>query len=57
MVADGLSTGVFLLGPQAGMELVERLPDVEAVIVTAANDVLISSGLRDCVRILHAPTR
>ena len=44
-VADGLSTGVFVLGPERGMALVERLPDVEAVIVTADNRVLVSSGL------------
>jgi thiamine biosynthesis lipoprotein len=55
-LADGLSTGVFILGPHAGMDLVERLPDVEAVIVSADNEVLISSGLRDRVQILHPPT-
>jgi thiamine biosynthesis lipoprotein len=55
-LADGLSTGVFLLGPEAGMALVERLPDVEAVIVTAANEVQISSGLQGRVQLRHAPT-
>src|SRR5205823_5890624 len=34
VIADGLSTGVFLLGPEAGMALIERLPDVEGVIVS-----------------------
>ena len=56
MLADALSTGVFVLGPFAGMELVEGLPDVEAVIVSAQNEVLISQGLRDRVRMLHLPT-
>ena len=56
MIADALSTGVFILGPLAGMELVEQLPDVEAVIVSAENEVLVSSGLRDRIRILHPPT-
>ena len=56
-LADGLSTGVFILGPRAGLELVERLPDVEGVIVSAENEVLISSGLRDRVRIIHPPTQ
>ena len=51
-MADGLSTGVFILGPERGMALVERLPDVEAVIVTADNRVLISSGLTG--RVAHA---
>jgi thiamine biosynthesis lipoprotein len=55
-VADGLSKGVFILGPEAGMALVERLPDVEAVIVDASNRVLISSGLQGKVKMLHPPT-
>ncbi|HXH25199.1 MAG TPA: FAD:protein FMN transferase [Vicinamibacterales bacterium] len=46
-VADALSTGVFVLGPAAGMALIERLPDVEGVIVTDAGDVLVSTGLRN----------
>jgi len=54
--ADGLSTGVFILGPQNGMALVERLPDVEAVIVTAENEVLVSSGLRDQVEVRRPPS-
>ena len=56
MLADGLSTGVFIMGPHAGMELVERLPDVEAVIVSTQNEVLVSSGLRDRLRLLRSPT-
>jgi thiamine biosynthesis lipoprotein len=46
VIADGLSTGVFVMGPDAGMALVEQLPDVEGVIVTADGDVRVSSGLR-----------
>jgi thiamine biosynthesis lipoprotein len=56
VMADGLSTGVFLLGPEAGMALIERLPDVEGVIVSDRNEVLISSGLKDRLRILAPPT-
>ena len=55
-IADGLSTGVFILGAKAGMDLVERLPDVEAVIVSDRNEVLISSGLIGRVRIVAPPT-
>jgi FAD:protein FMN transferase len=50
-IADGLSTGVFVLGPTAGMALIERLPDVEGVIVTDKSEVLISSGLKGKLRI------
>jgi FAD:protein FMN transferase len=56
MLADALSTGVFIMGAHKGMELIERLPDVEAVIVSADNQVLISSGLRGRVRLIHPPT-
>jgi thiamine biosynthesis lipoprotein len=56
VLADGLSTGVFVLGPEKGMALIERLPNVEGVIVTAKNEVLISSGLKNRLVILHAPT-
>ena len=55
VVADGLSTGVFALGPEKGMALIERLPQVEAVIVTADNQVLVSSGLRDRLQIISPP--
>jgi thiamine biosynthesis lipoprotein len=54
--ADGLSTGVFILGPDAGMALIERLPRVEAVIVTATNSVLVSPGLKDRLILLAQPT-
>lgn len=55
-IADGLSTGVFILGPRAGMALVERLPDVEAVIVSADNEVLISGGLQGLLTVHRPPT-
>lgn len=41
---DGLSTSVFVLGVQAGMELVNRLSDVEAVIVDKDGLLSYSSG-------------
>ena len=56
VVADGLSTGVFVLGPEKGMALIERLPHVEGVIVTAENQVLVSSGLKDQLQIVLGPT-
>jgi len=56
LLADGLSTGVFLLGPEAGMALIERLPNVEGVIVSARNEVLVSSGLKGKIAIVSQPT-
>jgi thiamine biosynthesis lipoprotein len=51
-MADGLDTGIFVLGPEQGMALVERLPNVEAVIIDHEGTMTVSSGLRDR---LHAP--
>jgi thiamine biosynthesis lipoprotein len=56
LLADGLSTGIFILGPQEGMALIEQLNNVEGVIVTSTNDVLISSGLKGRLEVLHPPT-
>ena len=39
-----------------GMALIERLPDVEGVIVTAKNEVLVSSGLKGSFVQLAPPT-
>lgn len=49
-VADGLDTGIFVLGPEKGMALIERLPDVEAIIIDAHGTMMVSSGLRDRLR-------
>jgi thiamine biosynthesis lipoprotein len=56
VLADALSTGVFVLGPEAGMALIERLPEVEGVIVSADNGVLVSSGLKGRLQIVSPPT-
>ena len=56
LTADVLSTGVFIMEPAAGLALIERLPNVEGIIVTAANEVLVSSGLTGRVDINGAPT-
>jgi thiamine biosynthesis lipoprotein len=55
-IADGLSTGVFIMGPEAGMALIEKLQDVEGVIVSSKNEVLVSSGLKGRLTILTQPT-
>jgi thiamine biosynthesis lipoprotein len=56
VIGDGLSTGVFVLGPEKGMALIERLPEVEGVIVSSDNKVLVSSGLIGTLAMLAAPT-
>lgn len=49
--ADGLDTGIFVMGPERGMELIERLPNVEAIIVDRDGHMLVSSGLKSRIRL------
>lgn len=53
VLADGLDTGIFVMGPRRGMELVEKLAGVEAVIVDREGNILISSGLKDRIQIVQ----
>ena len=55
VLADGLDTGVFVMGPAAGMALLERL-HVNGVIVSDKNEVLITQGLKDRLTLLAPPT-
>jgi thiamine biosynthesis lipoprotein len=55
-LADAVDTGVFLLGPDKGMALIEQLPGVEGVIVTQKNNVLVSSGLKQNLALKAPPT-
>jgi thiamine biosynthesis lipoprotein len=55
-LADALDTGIFILGPEKGMALIERLNGVEGVIVTSSNNVLVSSGLARRLIVRSPPT-
>ncbi len=46
VLADGLDTGIFVMGPEKGMALIESLDGVEGVIVGGEGEVYISSGLK-----------
>ncbi|OGQ47938.1 MAG: hypothetical protein A2W63_04830 [Deltaproteobacteria bacterium RIFCSPLOWO2_02_44_9] len=46
MLADAVSTAVFVMGPDSGMELLEKLPDVDGLIIDADGNIKISSGLK-----------
>ncbi|MDW8141032.1 MAG: FAD:protein FMN transferase [Candidatus Bipolaricaulota bacterium] len=47
MEADALSTAVFVLGEQQGLALIESLPNVEGILVTADGRIIVSSGLKN----------
>ena len=51
ITADALSTAVFVLGPQKGMELVESLSGVEGLIIDNQEKLHVSSGLQDIIEI------
>lgn len=46
LLADALSTGVFILGPIKGLELIEKLENVEGIIVDKTGKVYESSGFK-----------
>jgi thiamine biosynthesis lipoprotein len=56
LLADALATGVFIMGPDPGLALIERLQDVEGVIVGGDNSVAVSSGLRERLVLAAPPT-
>jgi thiamine biosynthesis lipoprotein len=56
LTADAVDDAVFILGPERGLELVESLEGVGAVIVDAKNQVLVSKRLKGKVRISAEPS-
>jgi thiamine biosynthesis lipoprotein len=56
VMADALAKAVFILGPDEGMALIERTPGVSGVIVSAKNEISISSRLRGRLTVLAPPT-
>lgn len=53
--ADAYATAVFVLGPRAGLALVEAIEGLEVVVVDERNQVIVSTGLADRLRILRQP--
>ncbi|NNE10169.1 MAG: FAD:protein FMN transferase [Gemmatimonadetes bacterium] len=54
-LADALSTALLVMGLDAGLDLVERLPGIEALVVDDSARVYSTSGLADAMRIVHKP--
>jgi len=48
--ADALATAVFVMGPDDGMELVESLDNVEALIIDSRGKIFKSSGLSEYIK-------
>jgi thiamine biosynthesis lipoprotein len=56
LLADEIDDAVFILGPEKGLEMVEKLDDVGAVIVDSHNHLWISKRLQGKVRLTAPPT-
>jgi thiamine biosynthesis lipoprotein len=51
IIADSLDTGIFAMGPEKGMALIEKLPYLGGVIVDKNGKILISSNLKDKIKL------
>ena len=49
MVADAWNTAIFVLGPDKGLKLAEKIADMEAVMVTASGKITYTSGLKNAL--------
>ncbi|MDX5345872.1 MAG: FAD:protein FMN transferase, partial [Hymenobacteraceae bacterium] len=45
-LADALSTGVFVLGPKEGLNLINQLKGVECIMITANDEIVTSDNLK-----------
>ena len=50
---DGFSTTLFALGVKGALEFVEAHPQLEGIIIDTDDNVFVSSGLRDSVRLVE----
>ncbi len=55
--ADAFATGIFVLGPEKGMALIEATSDLEGVIVDSKLKVLVSSGIKSLLELTPIENR
>lgn len=48
-LTDGLSTSVFVLGPEKGLALINRLPGIDAIVIDAQGELRYSADLAEAV--------
>lgn len=51
LTAEALARALFVMGARDGIALVERLKDVDAVVVTQENKVVLSRGIRSSIQV------
>lgn len=52
-VANAWNTAIFVMGPEKGLNLVERIPGMEAVMVTTSGQIIYSSGLAHALKAIE----
>lgn len=50
--ADAMATAVFVLGPEAGLTLIDSIPNAEALVVDSSGQVRVSHGFHEIGRVL-----
>lgn len=50
VLADAWATALFVMGPEKGLKMAEKLPDLEAIMVTDSGEVLSTSGLKGALK-------
>ena len=50
---NALSTAIVVMGLQEGMELIEELPETEAVVITTEQEIYKSQGIKDKVELVQ----
>lgn len=55
--ADALSTSLFILGREQGLQLIEQLPGIEAVVIDLNHQVYLSSGMKNRLTIVDQSYR
>jgi FAD:protein FMN transferase len=50
VLANAWSKPIFVLGPERGMQLVERIPGMEVLVVKSAGEILYSPGLKEALK-------
>ena len=55
-LADALSTGLFLLGVERGLKVIESIEGAGAVFVTDKNEVKVSKRLQGKLRMVQDPS-
>lgn len=50
ITADALSTAVFVMGLEKGMEYIKKIPETEAVFITNENEIFTTDGIRKNIK-------